>query len=239
MSHKKKDKEKRGEKGTLHTACPVCGAHITGKKKGDTGSGVEKETDFMPRPGGGSPFEAVIVCLSCGYGGYEEDFEREIKTAKKKEFVAWDPFRQLAIPDSMRMSLSDDQKYELAYLAGEFFESGHAALGKFMLHATWALKAAGGEGPDSRRMSRFRINAIEHYKKAAEDSSVQKHDRLTYNYLVAELSRREGLFAQAEDFFNRFFALSSSNKEWIHAALRLQELSREEDSSPRCFSEFQ
>lgn len=224
--------------GTPHFTCPVCGAHPQGKKQGGVPVGGDKETDFMPLPQGGGLFERILTCVSCGYSGFPEDYQKNFKNSQKKEFIAWDPFMQLGISGEERSSLTPDQKFHLGYLSKKFFGEKDASLGEMLLHASWAVKYIPEERRDHERASFFRKAAIGHFKRAAEDPKVQKHDRMTFYYLVAELSRREGLFDQAVIFFDRFLSLPSSNKEWMRSAVRLLELSMNQDASSKRFSEF-
>lgn len=220
--------------------CPACFSEVPAFEITSTNQ-VGQDTDFCPRTMGFHTVPMVVsTCRGCGYSGYADDFEDKTLDDGERERFLEARVQDGLIPLEARLrSIQADHSYYLAFLTAKHFKSSHEDLADLLLRAYWCLRIDDLRPNDTVAASKYRTAAIGEFLMAiieSRDASIE--DRRSWVYLVAELSRREGDFERAVEYYDRFLADPPPERAWSTAATALKELALVGDSSNLGFEEI-
>lgn len=168
--------------GPAALRCPECGAALAAQVLMSTNNFGPVDTDLYQHAAGWSPlFHAVAVCPRCGHPDWASEFERardDPARLPRSETTGATAFARLA----EALEAAEEPVEEVAWT---------------WLHAAWCARDQ--EDPEAER--RFRREALDRFVTVWEDGEAE--DPAGLAYLIGELCRREGRFAEAESWWAR------------------------------------
>lgn len=185
---------------TTHTeialTCPACGTEFSSTSWMSTNI-FGKKTDFQPITAGFSPLSLYIhTCTECGFTGNDGEFEEGHDVASdlaQKIRTELGPLVRDGRPDAAT-------RYEFAARIAEWRGDDEETIANAYLFAAWCSVDEG----ETESESRYRLSAIEHFKKALDVEGLLAIDRVPeVVYLIGELYRRVGEVKLAREWFNR------------------------------------
>ena len=194
--------------------CPVCSRFFKTEIIMSTNQ-VGQHTDFKPVVCGVFPYPFyILVCPSCGFSGYEDDFKQRYQPAFREKARA-----QLSGRVAGK-NVSGSEKYLLAAWCYENLKRKKMEIADLYLRAAWCAEDEG----DEKKEREVREKAAAFFEKALSCGDVPSEQRGAITYLVGELKRRIGKKEEAAGWFDRVKSEVQDAKKqaWILAAAKQQ-----------------
>ena len=180
--------------------CPICDHKFTTKKvKSKSIKVLKRDTDFRAEYENENPtFYGVDVCPNCGHARFESDFTDVTEAAKKtitdlisSKWKSKDFCGERSINDAA-------EAHKLALLNYNLTHYKLSTIAKTCLRLSWFY-----HGLENGLEEKFAVHARETYEKAYSKENLDDNpkEELTILYLIGELSRREGQYKKAMDWF--------------------------------------
>lgn len=182
-------------------------------------------TDLYQRAAGEQPLHSEIhTCPHCGYTASSRDFATSTPRVdpRIRQFVK----DQLTPLVHKEKSWSASRKYELRAMIEEHIGAPPHVLAHLYLRAAWCCN---DDGLNEEEMRHRRL-AIEWFKRALEEGTIEQEIVPQIIYLIGELYRRVGEAEQAGKWFDRTLELAIE-PEWE----RLTALALQQMTAPREF----
>jgi hypothetical protein len=194
--------------------CPICSRFFKTEVVMSTNQ-MGQQTDFKPVVGGVFPYPFYIhTCPSCGFSGYQEDFEKRYQA----------PFREKVRAElSGRVAgknVNGSDKYLLAAWCAENLKRKKMEIADLYLRAAWCAEDEG----DANKERQAREKAAALFEKALASGDVSSEQRAAITYLVGELKRRIGKTGEAGTWFDKVKSevQDATKQAWILAAAKQQ-----------------
>lgn len=224
--------------------CPACGKSF---KTTSIRSGrvrfVDTDLDLRPIYSGFDPIPYdVVVCNHCGYAGLNKYFQSlsEFKAKNIKAEISAN-YKGKVYPEILSYELAIE-RYKLALFNSAV---GHDANGTkaylclkiSWLYRGWRLELAEEESEDKDLYKNLMIQEILFVKNAYEgfliayeneDFPIMSIDQGSMEYLIAELARRLGKFAEARKWLSRVIQRKNTNKRLHEKIFEVKDLINKE-----------
>ena len=187
---------------TIESGCPMCGNRVRLREVGG-GFALGQDSDLLVRMKDKHVLQALIhTCLRCRFSGYDEDFQISIApdvAERFRKFVT----PQLGAPGAEpRATPLPDVQYYWAFRAAEALGKSHGELGRLLLRAYWCLRLAPSlDLSEEEHEARRRLYLPAAIAQLSQDAA--REGDAIHHYLLGELSRRNGQFSAAIDFFHQ------------------------------------
>jgi uncharacterized protein len=216
--------------------CPLSGYEFsTVAVKARSYSVRERGTDFAPSYDGINPQYYEIIVSPVGFAAEESVYrrspqllfrDREGLVDSLKELDAVESFAQIRdLPLACRA-------YELALSCTAFMRVPRYEIASLALRASWLFREWFEDGyePAGRQIEVLREIALSHYQQAYEKEDVTKLKLGSAGvaYLIAELLRERGEFADSLRWFSRVTSDKSAGSEVLRIARNQMETCREQ-----------
>ena len=172
--------------------CPVDGREFADQVVMSTNQ-MGQQTDFKPLVGGLFPFPFYVhACPSCGFAGYEDDFDREYP----EEFKRW--AKSELAPELASGPLTGALKYILAARCALKMGKAKKDAADLFLRGAWCAQ----EEELAALEMRCRREAASLFEEALASREIAPEERAVVTYLVGELHRRLGDAQTARAWFD-------------------------------------
>lgn len=211
--------------------CLLCSAEFeTSRVRPSFRKGKSTDSDFCVHykdPELNPDFYVVRVCPGCGYA-FTESFSERITESQKMEFYdritanwTWKDYGGRRTPEEAMNA------FKLALVSAQIKEESDRVVAGLLHHIAWLYRFQ-NDDENERRFLRFALDA---YIKVYEYEGVDVNNaRLMY--LVGELHRRLGEYAEAVKWFGRVVndkkimdsaMIAKSREQWALASEQMQE----------------
>lgn len=218
--------ENTGRPRFVRLRCPDCGTVFPAEVMDSSGTGGRVESDLCYHGAGTFAYPYfVAVCPGCRSAAYVRDYEY---LGAMPNYPPYHPLGQelAAFLKEQRRLFPPTVKYEIAVRS--YINRGAPAItiAYLCLRGSWCARY----GNDRATERRYQAEAIRWFKEALAQGSSTRVEAAIVTYLIAELNRRLGQFAEALDWFERIPAHIPS---WLKPGVRLvQDLAARGDASP-------
>ncbi len=192
--------------------CPLCGTVFQDRIPAP-GPPAGMESDTRPLFLGEDPLPFLVhTCPHCFYSALEEGFHPPLP-GKLRAWVLSGKLGRL-------QSHAASRRYTLAARCREQAGAPSLETAELYLHASWAARLEGD--PAMARLARAR--ALQAFGRALSEAGLDAPGEARIHYLLGELSRLQGEFAQARAILSRV-----SHPSWAARAGRALDLARRGD----------
>lgn len=210
--------------------CPVCAHGFTSKAVKSNAPRVKsKDTDLFIRYNGINPYlYEVIVCPHCGYSALKSDFNniRSYQKEKIKDKVSTQ-WKGREYPKLFDENIAIE-RYKLALLNAVLGELNNSTKAVICLKTAWMYRLLDKEDDEKE----FLAKALQGFLIAYENERTPIYglDRFSLEYLIGELHRRTGDFANAKLWLGKVI-LSKTDPKLKDRARDIRDLIIEEEKN--------
>ncbi len=192
--------------------CPLCGTVFQDRIPAP-GPQAGMESDTRPLYVGEDPLPLQVhTCPNCFYSALEEGFRPPL-SGKLRSWVLSGKLGRLQSPAASR-------RYTLAARCKEKAGAPPLETAELYLRASWAARIEG----DSPMARLARARALQAFGRALAEGGLDPAGEARVHYLLGELSRLQGEFAQSQAILSRL-----SHPSWVARAGRALDLARRGD----------
>lgn len=203
--------------------CPVCLFEFqTTKIKMRAVRVKSKDADFCTYYENYNPiYYEIFICPRCGYGASERSFDdirEKEKRLLKEAFAGREVGRDFGDIRTYKDALDS---FKIALFTADMKESKNSIMAGLALKVAWMYRYKENENE-----YKFLHMALDKYKKAFDEEIFSGDggiDELTVIYLIGEISRRLGNYAESMEWFNRLLSHPERNRN-----IRIEKLAREQ-----------
>lgn len=194
--------------------CPACGRRFMLTRPRTAACVVlKRDTDFRVQCAGVDPnLYSVWVCPRCGYAASETTFEH--LEEKERPSVQQALVNRPIPPEAQgeRTTAGAVAAYEQAIYLGELRKLSPSYLAGLHLKLAWVYRSLGDEGHEQEHLTLARDLYRTAFNRERLGGS-GKMSEATVGYLIGELCRRTGAYAEAINWFSRLVSDPRTKKE--------------------------
>ena len=199
--------------------CPECSTEFYTNMLGSYGT-VGAYTDLCPIYSGvPALFSFLASCPMCGFTAYMDRFE-EVPPGEDMGAGQWDEKEESEKPWGPARFLKAVETYRK-------LNASRAVIADLYLKAFWCFHYGDFEDADKRDILG---QTIFHFQEALEEKDFPESQENEYIYLLGELSRRLGRFAESIEWFGKMDT-STTKKDLLVLADRMKKLALKKDAS--------
>ncbi|AFC99340.1 hypothetical protein Mtc_0575 [Methanocella conradii HZ254] len=180
----------------VRLTCPLCGNIFESPVVMSTNSFGKLHSDLYKEAAGGAQPICYFVhtCPSCGYTGYEGDFEKQ-----EFSFVFRQNVEQNITPEVKGRKVEASGKFYLAALCAEWRGAPAHVLARIYHMGAWCCRLSG-----QKEKERFYLGkAAEYFERALASSDAPEENIPIFTYLLGDLYRRLGEAEKAKEWYSK------------------------------------
>ncbi|WP_174591659.1 DUF2225 domain-containing protein [Methanocella conradii] len=179
----------------VRLTCPLCGNIFESPVVMSTNSFGKLHSDLYREASGIQPVcYFVHTCPSCGYTGYEGDFEKQ-----EFSFVFRQNVEQNITPEVKGRKIGTNGHFYLAALCAEWRGAPAHVLARIYHMGAWCCRIK-----DEKEKERFYLGkAAEYFERALASSDAPKENIPIFTYLLGDLYRRLGEAEKAKEWYSK------------------------------------
>ncbi|HTY90490.1 MAG TPA: DUF2225 domain-containing protein [Methanocella sp.] len=175
--------------------CPFCGNKFESQMVASTNSFGRLHSDLYKEAEGLQPVcYFVHTCASCGYTGYEGDFQPQSFTPVFKGML-----EENITPEIKKVRIGTNGNYYLAALCAEWRGAPFAVLARIYHMGAWCCRIKGEK--DNERF--YLEKAMFYFERALEQADAPNENKAVYTYLIGDIARRLGDAEKAKSYYGK------------------------------------
>lgn len=211
--------------------CQYCGHEYQDNAAASTNTFGGQDSEFRFYAAGAQPFAYFIhTCPNCGFpheyslfrpagAQTQEELDNKEKSTVKDCLTTFCENNQVT-PDTF----TPCQKYEVLAEIHKLRGKPPLAIAEAYIHAAWMAD----DHQHQEKIVLYRLKAIDYLKEALATKEIKADKVPMFTYLIGELYRRAGKFAEAQEFFSRV----KTDDPQLESLLKQQiELARKKDTA--------
>ena len=175
--------------------CPLCGNMFESKVITSTNTLGPFHSDFYREAQGEQPIcYFVQTCSSCGYSGYEGDFEPQNFSTQFRRAMA-----ETVTPEVKDRMFEVHGNFYLAALCAEWRGAPPQTLARIYHMGAWCSRVR----KDREKENFYMGKAVEFFERALVSGQASMEQRAMFTYLIGDLYRRMGNKEKAKEWYEK------------------------------------
>ncbi len=175
--------------------CPNCGNAFESQLVMSTNSTGTMHSDLYKEAAGAQPVcYFVHTCTSCGYTGYDGDFQPQEFNAAFRDLV-----EQNITPEVKSRKIDTNGHFYLAALCAEWRGAPPYVLARIYHMGAWCSRIRGEKEKEAFYLGR----AAELFENGLVSGEVPRENRAVFTYLAGDIYRRLGEAEKAKEWYGK------------------------------------